>query len=73
MALKKYLVKVKVIPGIERDHEHIKWWNCTDLKSLVKFLDRDYPQWTWFNVYDKHTGTQLDSYTRHCKPNSKQI
>lgn len=41
-------------------------WKCHDLLKLVVFLNRDFPNWRWFNVYSyigSNKGIQLASYT----------
>lgn len=64
---KKYRVIIKA------DRDKFVKYRCSDLLSLVRFLDRQWPLWRWFNVYDKQTGDQIANYTKHKRPTSKQV
>lgn len=41
----------------------IKYRNVTSIKKLVTYLDKNYPQWRWFNIFDKEKN-QVGSYSR---------
>lgn len=69
---KKYRVIVKVGNKPNGDAD-MKKWNCTDLLSLVRFLDKDYPTWTYFNVYSKRTRKQVANFTKYKRPTSKWV
>lgn len=48
-------------------------YRCSDLLSLVNFLDTSYPGWRWFNVYDKKTKEQIANFTTNRRPISKRL
>lgn len=64
---KLYTVIVKV------SAEKFVKYHCSDLLSLVSFLDKNYPGWRWFNVYSQKTKTQLANFTNKDRPTSKKI
>ena len=62
---KKYKVIAKV------GNEHFVKYNVNNLRMFVKFLDRKFPDWRWFNVFEytkDSTGRQLDSFTKNKRP-----
>ena len=67
---KKYVV-------IARIKEHGFWrvakWNCNNLLSFTAFLDRNFQEWAWFNVYDKYTREQVGNFTKFNRPMHKFI
>ena len=70
--MKKYKVIVKV-----SNNQFCKW-RCDDLLSLVRFLDKSYPDWRWFNVFDNIESSakyreQVANFTRTKRPVSKVI
>ena len=44
-----------------------------DLITWTAFLDKAYPNWTYFNVYDKKTGVQLASFTKNNRPTFRKV
>ncbi len=36
-----------------------------NIVRLVAYLQRQYPTWTWMNIFDKHTRQQIGSITKH--------
>ena len=62
-----YLIIVKV------DKDSFVKYHSENLLSFVKFLDRSYKGWRWFNVYDKKSRDQLASFTNKHRPASKKI
>jgi hypothetical protein len=42
-----------------------------DLLDFQKFLDRDYPEWRFFNVYIKEQ--QIASFTRNNRATAKKV
>ena len=70
--MKKYKVIVKV--SINKFCK----WRCSNLLSMTKFLDKEHPDWRWFNVYDNNESSptyrnQLANFTRTNRPGSKVI
>ena len=70
--MKRYKVIVKV------SSEHFCKWRCNDLISLTNFLDKDWSDWRFFNVFDniKDSPTyrqQIGSFTKQNRPISKVI
>jgi hypothetical protein len=64
---KKYVCIAKV------GHDKIVKYRLSDLMSFTKFLDENWSDWRWFNVYDKESREQLASFTRHNKPTAKHL
>ena len=65
---KKYNCKIKVSAD-----RFVTWHAVNDLLRMVKSLDKHYPDWRYFNVYDKHTGEQLANYTKNKPPVNRQL
>lgn len=70
--MKKYRVITKVGNNADGSAKCVKY-NCTNLLSYVKFLDNNFPMWTWTNVYDKQTRIQVGSFTKNNRPTTKDI
>ena len=64
---KQYKVIVKV-----GDDKFLKY-HSRDLLSLVRFLDKDYKDWRYFNVYNGESGEQIANYTKNNKPIHKRV
>ena len=62
--------KYKIIAKVEGDR-FVKY-RSDDLLSFTKFLDRSYPNWKWFNVYNSG-GQQVANFTINNRPISKQL
>lgn len=70
MSKKKYKVVAKV------SSDHFVKYNVNNLILFTRFLDRNFPDWRWFNVYEYSKdgkGAQLDNFTRNKKPNKAFI
>lgn len=61
--------RMKVIAKVGPDR-FVKY-NVDNLLSFTKFLDRSYPDWKWFNVFDKRSREQVSSYTKNHRPHTK--
>jgi hypothetical protein len=48
-------------------------YRSSDLLNFTKFLNKSYPAWRFFNVYDKETGQQLASFTKSNQPQTKRV
>lgn len=66
-AEKKYTIIAKV------GNEKFVKYRCSDLLSLVRFLDKSWPDWRWFNVFDKRTKEQIANFTTKNRPQTKTI
>lgn len=68
--MKKYKVIAKVQPD-----KFVKY-NVNNLLLFTSFLDRSFPLWTWFNVYQytsKGTGNQIANFTKNNRPNKRYV
>ena len=65
--VKKYKVIAKV------GSSDFKKWTASNLLTFTNFLDQNYPNWRWFNVYDKKTKTQLANYTKKKRPTTRYV
>jgi len=61
--------QLRIIVKVNQDSYHK--YHSKNLLSFVKFLDKDYPTWRWFNVYDSDSGYQLANYTINRRPTKK--
>ncbi|UZR95303.1 hypothetical protein [Chondrinema litorale] len=48
-------------------------YNTSNLLDFTDFLDKKYPNWRWFNVYNKKNRKQIGSFTKKRRPNQKNI
>jgi len=72
MAENKYVCIIKI--GNKENHEaHCVRCHSSNLLSLVNFLDKKFPKWTWMNVFDARNQNELASYTTHNRPMSKYV
>ena len=65
---KKYKVIVKV------ENEKFVKYNVNNLLKFVEFLDENFNDWRWFNVYEfskEENGKQLESFTNKNRPLKK--
>ena len=63
--MNKYDVIVKV-----QDDKFLKY-HSDNLANFTEFLDKTYPSWRWFNVYDSKTKQQVGNYTKQSRPKTK--
>ncbi len=66
----KYKCIVKVINS---EGDQFLKYRVNDLMKFCKFLDFNFPNWKWFNVYDKKTGDQIGSFTINNRPKQRFI
>lgn len=64
---KKYKVIAKV------GGEKFVKYNVNNLILFTAFLDRQFPSWTWYNVYDKESRKQLSNFTKKQRPINKHL
>lgn len=51
-------------------------WTANDLIAFTAFLDKNYPDWCWFNVYrytGNDSGKQLASFSKYNRPLTKRL
>ena len=58
---------------VKCDENDFKTWHSDNLLSFVLFLDNNYPNWRFFNVYDKKKGNELARFTKSNRPLKKQL
>jgi len=63
MANKKRIVIVKV-----GNDKFVKYSYVNGLVSFTAFLDREFPDWRWMNVFDRADGRQIGSFTKFKRP-----
>ena len=56
-------MRLTVIVKVQKD-KFVKY-NVTNLKTFESFLDRNFPNWCYYNTFDKETRLQLKSYTKN--------
>lgn len=62
---KRYIVIAKV--GKDKFIKH----RTSNLLLYTNYLDTNWADWRWFNVFDKETKLQLASFTKNRRPNNK--
>jgi len=68
----KNVKKYKVIAKIEND-KFVKY-NVNDLLLFTKFLDINFKDWRWFNVYEykrEGNGLQVGNFTTKSRPSRR--
>ena len=63
--------KYKVIAKV--DDERFVKYNVNNLMKFTAFLDRDFPDWRYFNVYQykkDDSGYQIANFTKNNRPRS---
>ncbi len=71
MKKQKKLYAVIIKASLRRDH-YVKY-NTSDLLDFMNFLDREYPEWKFMQVYCKQSRRQLGYYTSKDRPTTKTI
>jgi len=72
---KKYKAIVKIKNNPDGTAYCVKY-RFDDLLKFTNFLDLEWKEWKWYNVYsnkDENKGQQLGSFTKNNKPNSKYM
>jgi hypothetical protein len=72
---KKYISIVKLYNKNDGTAKCIKY-RFNDLIKFTQFLDTNWSEWKWFNLYSnklENKGTQLGNFTKNNKPTSKYI
>ena len=72
MSQKKYTCIVKT-GDPELGSDGFVKYRLTNLMKFVEFLDKKYPKWCYFNVFDKQTKEQLTSFTKNNKPTRPRL
>ena len=70
ITIKKYRVIAKV------GNEKFVIYRVNNLILFAKFLDKDFPEWRFFNVYEYikgQKGQQLGNFTKNNRPTSRYI
>ncbi|MEQ8882635.1 MAG: hypothetical protein RLQ12_23550 [Cyclobacteriaceae bacterium] len=68
----KYRILVKV-GNLDSGPADMKKYRTSNLLKFTEFLDKTWPTWKWFNVYDKKTDRQLGNFTNKDRPNNKYV
>jgi hypothetical protein len=66
--------KYKVIAKVETE-KFVKY-NVNNLLLFTSFLDKNFPNWRWFNVYEYRkddSGTQLANFTKNNRPSRMYV
>lgn len=48
-------------------------YHVNNLLKFAAFLDREWPEWRWFNVYSKKGREQVASFTKNNRPTTRNI
>lgn len=73
----KYRVIAKVSKTkLESGQDHCVKYRTSNLIDFANFLDSQYPEWCWFNVFryvKGGKGDRLASFTKYNRPTAKTI
>lgn len=72
---KKYTAIVKIQNNPDGSAHCVKY-RFDNLLSFTKFLDNNWTEWKWFNVYSNNgidKGKQLANFTKFKRPKSKFV
>ena len=64
---KKYTCVVKAGP------ERFLRYRINNLVQFTAFLDRQWTDWRWFNVFENRSGVQVANFTKYNKPSQSHI
>lgn len=53
--------------------QFVKYRTVRDLLKFTIFLDAMFPEWRYYNVYDKTTKQQIASFTKNNRPQQSVI
>jgi hypothetical protein len=48
-------------------------YRLNDLIKFTTFLDKQWPDWRWFNVFDNRTKTQVANFTKVNRPTRSRV
>lgn len=68
--MKKYRIIAKT------SNDKFVKYNVNNLLLFTNFLDKSYPEWRWFNVYEytvDGTGNQIGSFTTKDRPTLRYL
>jgi hypothetical protein len=54
------------------DDKFLKY-RLNDLLKFTRFLDKQWPGWRWYNVFDNRTKTQVANFTKRKRPDASRI
>jgi len=72
---KKYKAIVKIRNNPDGSAYCVKY-RFDDLLNFTKFLDKNWKDWKWYNVYsnqETNKGEQLANFTKYNRPKSKSV
>jgi len=51
----------------------VKYRTVRDLLKFTVFLDMNFAEWRYYNVFDKETKAQITSFTKSNRPQQAQV
>ena len=63
MIKSKEMICIVKVGGTPLGGGSFKKWHVNNLKKFIDFLNREYPNWRYFNVYDKKSKVQIGSFS----------
>ena len=69
---KKYICICKIGNNPDGSAKCIKH-HVNNLLKYVEYLDKQWADWRWFNVFDKRTGGEIGSFTKSKRPLTKWV
>jgi hypothetical protein len=65
--MRQYIVIVKV------GKDHFVKYHVRDLIKFTSFIDKNFPDWRFFNVFDKEKGNQIANFTTKNRPIKSRV
>ena len=63
------VIKIKT----DNEDRFLKYRGINNLVKFTEFLDRNFPNWKYFNIYDHKSKSYLKSFTINNKPKTPKI
>jgi len=68
MTKTKNMICIVKVGGTPLGGGSFKKWHVNNLVKFTSFLDKNYPEWRYFNVYDKKSKRQIGNFTKSNRP-----
>jgi hypothetical protein len=73
MKMKNKMTTKKFVTITKVSNDKFVRYNVNDLLKFTDFLDKNFPNWRWFNVFSKETKLQIANFTKNNRPKSRFI
>jgi hypothetical protein len=63
----------KMVCIVKADKDKFVKYHVNNLVKFTAFLDKEYPEWRFYNVFDQSTRLQVASFTKSRRPDTPRI